>query len=208
MDRRRVARVKVRRLACGEAPERIRAAAANSQAPAAPNLAPAEAARDARYRPPRRANDGMARAPLYRLLLVLPAVWMIITIVFLLIHIVPGDPSSRCSARRAGGATAAASPRSRARPALRAQYGRYLKGLAAAIWGESYQFPRSGPAADFPALSRHAGVGSRGADRLRGHRHSRRRIQRQPPRRRQRSRTSPCSRCWASPCRISRWARC
>jgi ABC-type dipeptide/oligopeptide/nickel transport system permease component len=34
----------------------------------------------------------MARHILHRLLLTLPALWLVLTMVFLLIHIVPGDP--------------------------------------------------------------------------------------------------------------------
>ena len=34
----------------------------------------------------------MARHVLHRLLLTLPALWLVLTLVFLLIHIVPGDP--------------------------------------------------------------------------------------------------------------------
>jgi len=34
----------------------------------------------------------MARHLLHRFLLTLPALWLVLTLVFLLIHIVPGDP--------------------------------------------------------------------------------------------------------------------
>jgi len=36
---------------------------------------------------------------LKRVLLALPALWLVLTLVFLMIHIVPGDPSSKCWAR-------------------------------------------------------------------------------------------------------------
>lgn len=37
----------------------------------------------------------MTRYVLKRILLVLPALWLVLTLVFLMIHIVPGDPVTR-----------------------------------------------------------------------------------------------------------------
>jgi ABC-type dipeptide/oligopeptide/nickel transport system permease component len=83
----------------------------------------------------------MARHALYRLLLVLPAVWMIITIVFLLIHIVPGDPVEQMLGpdAQAGDIVQLRHDLGLDRP-LAAQYGHYLKGLAVGDWGQSYHF--------------------------------------------------------------------
>jgi ABC-type dipeptide/oligopeptide/nickel transport system permease component len=38
----------------------------------------------------------MARYLLKRLVHTLPVLWLVFTLVFLMIHIVPGDPSSKC----------------------------------------------------------------------------------------------------------------
>ncbi len=83
----------------------------------------------------------MARHALYRLLLVLPAVWMIITIVFLLIHIVPGDPVEQMLGpdAQAGDIVQLRHDLGLDLP-LVVQYGHYLKGLAVGDWGQSYHF--------------------------------------------------------------------
>jgi ABC-type microcin C transport system permease subunit YejB len=44
----------------------------------------------------------MARHLLQRFLLTLPALWLVLTLVFLMIHIVPVTPSSRCWVKRRG----------------------------------------------------------------------------------------------------------
>ena len=83
----------------------------------------------------------MARHALYRLLLVLPAVWMIITIVFLLIHIVPGDPVEQMLGPDAQGSDIVQLRHDLGLDLpLAVQYGHYLKGLAVGDWGQSYHF--------------------------------------------------------------------
>ena len=78
---------------------------------------------------------------LLRLLFVIPAIWLIITMVFLLIHIVPGDPVEQML-----GPDAQASDIAQIRHDLGldepigVQYGRYLEGIARGDWGASYHF--------------------------------------------------------------------
>ena len=83
----------------------------------------------------------MTRHSLVRLLLIVPAVWMILTMVFLLIHIVPGDPVEQML-----GPDAQAADVQQLRHSLGldlpvgVQYGHYLSGLAHGNWGLSYHF--------------------------------------------------------------------
>ena len=83
----------------------------------------------------------MIRHILLRLLLILPAVWLILTMVFLLVHIVPGDPVEQML-----GPDAQAADVQRLRHdlgldlPLLGQYFRYLQGLAGGDLGRSYRF--------------------------------------------------------------------
>jgi peptide/nickel transport system permease protein len=83
----------------------------------------------------------MIRHILLRLLLILPAVWLILTMVFLLVHIVPGDPVEQML-----GPDAQAADVQRLRRDLGLdlplpdQYFRYLRGLAGGDLGRSYRF--------------------------------------------------------------------
>ena len=83
----------------------------------------------------------MIRHLLLRLLFTIPAIWLILTMVFLLVHIVPGDPVQQML-----GFGARAEDLDRLRHALgldqplRVQYGRYLAGLARGDWGQSFRF--------------------------------------------------------------------
>lgn len=76
-----------------------------------------------------------------RLLLSLPALWLIVTMVFLLAHIVPGDPVQQML-----GEGATASDLTQLRHALGldlslpVQYGRYLGGVLRGNLGESFRF--------------------------------------------------------------------
>jgi ABC-type dipeptide/oligopeptide/nickel transport system permease component len=76
-----------------------------------------------------------------RLLLSLPALWLILTMVFLLAHIVPGDPVVQML-----GEAATASDITQLRHALGldlplpVQYGRYLAGVVRGNLGESFRF--------------------------------------------------------------------
>jgi len=76
-----------------------------------------------------------------RLLLSLPALWLILTMVFLLAHIVPGDPVQQML-----GEGATASDLSQLRHALGldlpmpVQYGKYLAGVVRGNLGESFRF--------------------------------------------------------------------
>jgi len=53
----------------------------------------------------------MARYFLHRFLLTLPALWLVLTMVFLLIHIVPGDPVEQMLGESAAPGRAAANRR-------------------------------------------------------------------------------------------------
>jgi ABC-type dipeptide/oligopeptide/nickel transport system permease component len=83
----------------------------------------------------------MIRHLLLRLLFTIPAIWLILTMVFLLVHIVPGDPVQQML-----GFGARAEDLDRLRHALgldqplHVQYGRYLVGLARGDWGQSFRF--------------------------------------------------------------------
>jgi ABC-type dipeptide/oligopeptide/nickel transport system permease component len=76
-----------------------------------------------------------------RLLLALPALWLILTMVFLLAHIVPGDPVAQML-----GEGARAEDLQQLRHALDldlplpVQYGKYLAGVARGNLGESFRF--------------------------------------------------------------------
>jgi ABC-type dipeptide/oligopeptide/nickel transport system permease component len=76
-----------------------------------------------------------------RLLLALPALWVIVTLVFLLAHIVPGDPVQQML-----GEGARADDLQQLRHSLGldvpigTQYGRYLAGLVRGNLGESFRF--------------------------------------------------------------------
>lgn len=83
----------------------------------------------------------MARHLLQRFLLTLPALWLVLTLVFLMIHIVPGDPVEQML-----GEGAAPGELVQLRHALgldlplHVQYGRYLRQLARGDFGESFKF--------------------------------------------------------------------
>ncbi len=83
----------------------------------------------------------MARHLLQRFLLTLPALWLVLTLVFLMIHIVPGDPAEQML-----GEGAAPGELVQLRHALGldqpllVQYGRYLKELAHGDLGQSFKF--------------------------------------------------------------------
>jgi len=83
----------------------------------------------------------MAPYILKRILLTLPALWLVLTIVFFLIHIVPGDPAEQIL-----GEGAAPGQLAQLRHALGldlpllVQYGRYFAQLAHGDFGESIKF--------------------------------------------------------------------
>jgi ABC-type dipeptide/oligopeptide/nickel transport system permease component len=83
----------------------------------------------------------MARHLFRRFLLTLPALWLVLTLVFLMIHIVPGDPVEQML-----GEGAAPGELVQLRHALGldqpllAQYGHYLKQLAHGDLGQSFKF--------------------------------------------------------------------
>jgi ABC-type dipeptide/oligopeptide/nickel transport system permease component len=85
----------------------------------------------------------MAPYLLKRILLALPALWLVLTIVFFLIHIVPGDPAEQIL-----GEGAAPGQLSQLRHALgldvplHVQYGRYFAQLARGDFGQSIKFQR------------------------------------------------------------------
>jgi ABC-type dipeptide/oligopeptide/nickel transport system permease component len=83
----------------------------------------------------------MIRYLFLRFLLTLPALWLILTMVFLLVHIVPGDPVHQML-----GEGARAEDLQQLRHALsldlplHVQYARYLAGLIRGDWGRSIRF--------------------------------------------------------------------
>ncbi|MFZ3199612.1 MAG: ABC transporter permease [Candidatus Acidiferrales bacterium] len=83
----------------------------------------------------------MTRYITLRLLLALPALWLIVTMVFLLVHIVPGDPVEQML-----GEGARAEDIQQLRHTLgldlpvSVQYGRYIKGVLHGDLGESFRF--------------------------------------------------------------------
>src|SRR5438552_17466993 len=83
----------------------------------------------------------MVRYLFKRFLLTLPALWLVLTLVFLLIHIVPGDPVEQML-----GEGAAPGDISALRHALgldlpvHVQYGHYLRQLAHADLVQSFKF--------------------------------------------------------------------
>ena len=97
----------------------------------------------------------MIRHIFWRILYMLPALWLILTMVFLLIHIVPGDPVLQMLGQDARAEDLAQLRHSLGldQP-LGVQYERYLAGLARGDWGRSIRF--SSPVRDivlerFPA---------------------------------------------------------
>jgi ABC-type dipeptide/oligopeptide/nickel transport system permease component len=83
----------------------------------------------------------MIRHFLQRLLYTLPALWLILTVVFLMIHIVPGDPVLQMLGQDARAEDLAQLRHSLGldQP-LGVQYVRYLEGLARGDWGQSMRY--------------------------------------------------------------------
>jgi ABC-type dipeptide/oligopeptide/nickel transport system permease component len=83
----------------------------------------------------------MIRHILLRLLYTLPALWLILTMVFLLIHIVPGDPVQQMLGQdaRAEDLTALRHTLGLDQP-LGVQYEKYLSGLVRGDWGRSLRY--------------------------------------------------------------------
>jgi ABC-type dipeptide/oligopeptide/nickel transport system permease component len=83
----------------------------------------------------------MLRHLLKRFLLTLPALWLVLTVVFLMIHIVPGDPVEQMLGEGAAPGAAAQLRHSLGldQP-LGAQYSHYLAGLFRGDLGQSFKF--------------------------------------------------------------------
>jgi peptide/nickel transport system permease protein len=83
----------------------------------------------------------MLRHLFRRVLLTLPALWLVLTLVFLMIHIVPGDPVEQMLGEGAAPGAAAQLRHSLGldQP-LGRQYGHYLFGLARGDLGQSFKF--------------------------------------------------------------------
>ncbi len=170
MDRRRVSRVKIKP---------IRSVPGPSLVPSPPPSSGSSACAGCRSapHPVEGASREMIRYLSLRLLLALPALWLIVTMVFLLAHIVPGDPVQQMLGEGARAedlqqlrhALGLDRPISRAVRALSrrrsARQSRRIVSLSAA-----------GDARRSLALSRDARTGARGAAGLRGDRHSRRNL--------------------------------
>jgi ABC-type dipeptide/oligopeptide/nickel transport system permease component len=86
----------------------------------------------------------MGRHVLQRFLLTLPALWLVLTLVFLMIHIVPGDPVEQMLGEGAapGEVVQLRHTLGLDQPLLM-QYGRYLKQLAHGDLGQSFKFQAS-----------------------------------------------------------------
>jgi ABC-type dipeptide/oligopeptide/nickel transport system permease component len=83
----------------------------------------------------------MIRHALQRILYTLPALWLILTMVFLLIHIVPGDPVLQMLGQDARAEDLAQLRHSLGLDEpLGVQYVRYFKGLARGDWGQSLRY--------------------------------------------------------------------
>src|ERR1700719_5293229 len=83
----------------------------------------------------------MVRHLLQRFLLTLPALWLVLTLVFLLIHIVPGDPVEQMLGEGAApGQIAQLRQGLGLDKPLYVQYGRYLERLAHGDLGQSLKF--------------------------------------------------------------------
>jgi ABC-type dipeptide/oligopeptide/nickel transport system permease component len=83
----------------------------------------------------------MARYLLKRFLLTLPALWLVLTLVFLMIHIVPGDPVEQMLGEGAApGQVTQLRQLLRLDLPLHSQYGRYLGQLAKGDLGQSFKF--------------------------------------------------------------------
>lgn len=87
------------------------------------------------------ATRRMAKHLLHRFLLSLPALWLVLTLVFLMIHIVPGDPVQQMLGEGAapGELTALRHSLGLDQPLLK-QYGSYLAQLAHGNLGQSFKF--------------------------------------------------------------------
>jgi ABC-type dipeptide/oligopeptide/nickel transport system permease component len=83
----------------------------------------------------------MLRHLFQRFLLTLPALWLVLTLVFLMIHIVPGDPVEQMLGEGAAPGEVANLRHTLGldRPLL-AQYGHYLRDLAHGDLGQSFKF--------------------------------------------------------------------
>ncbi len=81
---------------------------------------------------------GLAFAVVRRLLLIIPVLWAVVTLVFLLIHIVPGDPARQLVGENASEeqVQAVRSQLGLDKPLL-TQYGDYWRGLIQGDWGEN-----------------------------------------------------------------------
>jgi len=85
----------------------------------------------------------MTRYLISRLLLAVPSLWLIFTMVFLLVHIVPGDPVQQMlgEGARADDLQQLRQQLGLDRP-VHVQYGRALAGLVRGEWGQSFRFQR------------------------------------------------------------------
>jgi ABC-type dipeptide/oligopeptide/nickel transport system permease component len=83
----------------------------------------------------------MARYFLHRFLLTLSALWLVLTMVFLLIHIVPGDPVEQMLGESAAPGQAAELRHTLGldRPLI-VQYGKYLWQVAREDFEQSFKF--------------------------------------------------------------------
>ena len=124
----------------------------------------------------------MSRFILYRLALLVPTLFGVLLVTFLLLYVAPGDPVQAMVGERADAETLA-----RLRAELRLddplyqQFGHYVGGVLRGDLGTSYITRRPILQRPARAISRHAAAGRRG-DALRGdRRHQRRHLRRLAP---------------------------
>ena len=177
MDRRRVSRVKIKPIRAA-GPSLVPSPPPSAAAPPAPAPKPKQAGSRIQG-----ASREMIRYLSVRVLLALPALWLIVTMVFLLAHIVPGDPVQQML-----GEGARAEDLQQLRHSLgldkpiSVQYGHYLVGVLHGNLGESFRFQEPVTRVVLVALSSDARAGSRSAAGLHGDQHSRRDLCRRTPR--------------------------
>src|SRR5438067_13234278 len=86
----------------------------------------------------------MLRYLLHRALYTLPVIWLVVSVVFLLIHLVPGDPIQQMLGEGAAGADIAAARHAYGLDVpLGTQYARYWRGVMRGDLGRSLRFDQN-----------------------------------------------------------------
>ena len=118
---------------------------------------------------------------LQRVFYTIPVIWLVVSLVFLMIHLVPGDPIAQMLGEGAPPSDIAATRHTYGLDApLGEQYLRYWKGVLHGDLGRSIRYNQTVTRADRPALSLHAAAHAGIAVR-RDHSFSSRRSPLRPP---------------------------